>query len=80
MTKKCEDRLSEDLKKVDFEWLEKFKAKVDEEWERRLKENYVEVTKLICSRDKVMGVRALDRLTEQEIDVRARLVLNAAGP
>ncbi len=42
--------------------------------------NYVEATKFLWRDSAVCGVRARDRLTGEEFDVRARLTLNAAGP
>jgi glycerol-3-phosphate dehydrogenase len=42
--------------------------------------NYVEATKFLWRGSAVCGVRARDRLSGDEFDVRARLVLNAAGP
>jgi glycerol-3-phosphate dehydrogenase len=42
--------------------------------------NYVEATDFIWRGDRVCGVRARDRLTGDAFDIRAQLVLNAAGP
>jgi glycerol-3-phosphate dehydrogenase len=42
--------------------------------------NYVEAVKFLWRDSSVCGVRARDRLSGEEFDVRARLVLNAAGP
>ncbi|HKU17128.1 MAG TPA: FAD-dependent oxidoreductase [Steroidobacteraceae bacterium] len=42
--------------------------------------NYVEATRFLWSGAAVCGVRARDRLSGEEFDVRARLTLNAAGP
>jgi glycerol-3-phosphate dehydrogenase len=42
--------------------------------------NYVEAVKFLWRGSAVCGVRARDRLTGEEFDVRARLILNAAGP
>jgi glycerol-3-phosphate dehydrogenase len=42
--------------------------------------NYVEATKFLWRDSAVCGVRARDRLSGEEFDVRARLTLNAAGP
>jgi glycerol-3-phosphate dehydrogenase len=42
--------------------------------------NYVEATSLNWRGAAVCGVRARDRLSGDEFDIRARLVLNAAGP
>jgi glycerol-3-phosphate dehydrogenase len=42
--------------------------------------NYVEASKFLWRGSAVCGVRARDRLTGEEFDVRARLTLNAAGP
>lgn len=42
--------------------------------------NYTEATKFLWRGSQVCGVRARDRLSGEEFDVRARLTLNAAGP
>jgi glycerol-3-phosphate dehydrogenase len=42
--------------------------------------NYVEATKFLWRDSAVCGVRARDRLSGEEFDLRARLTLNAAGP
>ena len=42
--------------------------------------NYVEATKFLWRGSSVCGVRARDKLSGEEFDVRARLTLNAAGP
>jgi glycerol-3-phosphate dehydrogenase len=42
--------------------------------------NYAEATKFLWRDSAVCGVRARDRLSGEEFDVRARLTLNAAGP
>lgn len=42
--------------------------------------NYVEVRHLIRRNDHISGVHAVDRLTGTALDVRGRLVINAAGP
>jgi glycerol-3-phosphate dehydrogenase len=42
--------------------------------------NYVEATRMLWDGDRVCGARVRDRLTGDELDVRARLTLNAAGP
>lgn len=42
--------------------------------------NYVEVTGFLKSGNRVMGVRARDVLTEEELDIRAKIVLNTSGP
>jgi Glycerol-3-phosphate dehydrogenase len=42
--------------------------------------NYVEATKFLWRGSSVCGVRARDRLSGEEFDLRARLTLNAAGP
>jgi glycerol-3-phosphate dehydrogenase len=42
--------------------------------------NYVEVRHLLRKDDRVFGVHAVDTLTGSTIDVRGRLVINAAGP
>ena len=42
--------------------------------------NYVEAVDFVWEGDRVRGVKARDRLDGSEFDIRARLVLNAAGP
>jgi glycerol-3-phosphate dehydrogenase len=42
--------------------------------------NYVEATNFLWRGSSVVGVRARDRLSGEEFEVRARLTLNAAGP
>ncbi|MGA7673064.1 MAG: FAD-dependent oxidoreductase, partial [Nitrolancea sp.] len=42
--------------------------------------NYVEATDLMMRSGRVGGVHALDRLTNSELSVQARVVVNAAGP
>lgn len=42
--------------------------------------NYVEAEELLSDGKRVAGVRAVDRLTGDRFDIRARLVINAAGP
>lgn len=42
--------------------------------------NYVEALEFLWDKHRVCGVRARDRLDGSEFDIRARLVLNAAGP
>lgn len=42
--------------------------------------NHAEVTGLLRCRERVSGVRVRDRLDGRDFEVRARLVLNAAGP
>lgn len=42
--------------------------------------NYVEAVSLLRHRDRVTGVIARDRLTGERIEVKSRVVLNAAGP
>jgi glycerol-3-phosphate dehydrogenase len=42
--------------------------------------NYAEATKFLWRGSSVCGVRARDRSSGEEFDVRARLTLNAAGP
>ena len=42
--------------------------------------NYVEATDLMREGSQVVGVQAMDRLTDTPINIRARVVLNAAGP
>ncbi len=42
--------------------------------------NYVEVTRFIRQGDRVIGVEARDRLSDSRLEVRGRVILNAAGP
>ncbi|MBN1249987.1 MAG: glycerol-3-phosphate dehydrogenase/oxidase [Anaerolineae bacterium] len=42
--------------------------------------NYVEVTGLLGDDTRVTGVRARDLLDDQELEIRAELVINSAGP
>jgi glycerol-3-phosphate dehydrogenase len=42
--------------------------------------NYTEAVRFLWDGRRVRGVRALDRLGKDEFDIRAKLVLNAAGP
>jgi glycerol-3-phosphate dehydrogenase len=42
--------------------------------------NYVEAERLLTEGTRVTGVQAADRLTGDRFDIRARLVINAAGP
>lgn len=42
--------------------------------------NYLEVTRLLKDGSRIAGARALDRVGGQEVEIRARMVLNAAGP
>jgi glycerol-3-phosphate dehydrogenase len=42
--------------------------------------NYVEASRFLWDGKRVRGVRAYDRLGGNDFDIRARLVLNAAGP
>jgi glycerol-3-phosphate dehydrogenase len=42
--------------------------------------NHVEATEFLWDRKRVSGVCARDRASNDEFDIRARLVLNAAGP
>ncbi len=42
--------------------------------------NYVEATDLIREGDRVLGVRARDKLSGNELEIRSKAVLNAAGP
>jgi glycerol-3-phosphate dehydrogenase len=42
--------------------------------------NYLEVTGFQMQNGKVVGVKALDILTDKEITIRSRVVLNTAGP
>jgi glycerol-3-phosphate dehydrogenase len=42
--------------------------------------NYVEAKSLILDGNRVVGVRAVDRRADQVIEIKGRVVLNAAGP
>jgi len=42
--------------------------------------NYVEAQRLLVEGTRVTGVRAIDRLSGDQLEIRARLVINAAGP
>lgn len=42
--------------------------------------NYIEVTRFLTAGDRIVGVAALDRLSGESIEIRGRMVLNAAGP
>jgi len=42
--------------------------------------NYLEVIRLLKDGSRIVGARALDRVGGQEVEIRARMVLNAAGP
>jgi glycerol-3-phosphate dehydrogenase len=42
--------------------------------------NYVEAERLITEGTRVTGIQAADRLTGDRFEIRARLVINAAGP
>jgi glycerol-3-phosphate dehydrogenase len=42
--------------------------------------NYVEAERLLLEAGRVVGVAAVDRLDGSRFDIRARLVINAAGP
>ncbi len=42
--------------------------------------NYLEVFRLLKDGSRIVGARALDRVGGQEVEIRARMVLNAAGP
>jgi glycerol-3-phosphate dehydrogenase len=42
--------------------------------------NYVEAERLLTEGTRVTGVQAADRLSGQRFEIRARLVINAAGP
>lgn len=42
--------------------------------------NYVQAEQLLGDARRVSGVQALDRLTGERFEIRARLVINAAGP
>jgi glycerol-3-phosphate dehydrogenase len=42
--------------------------------------NYIEAGKLLTDGTRVIGVQAVDRLTGSQLEIRARMVINAAGP
>ncbi len=42
--------------------------------------NYMEANRLLLEGDRVVGVEARDRIGEVQLQIRARLVINAAGP
>lgn len=42
--------------------------------------NYVEVTGFLKNRNSVVGVMARDVLTDEELDIRAKIVVNTTGP
>lgn len=42
--------------------------------------NYVEATELLTQRGRAAGIRAVDRLAGRQLDIRGRVVINAAGP
>lgn len=42
--------------------------------------NYLEANNLIMKGDRVVGVLAVDTLSGQELEIRAKLVINATGP
>jgi glycerol-3-phosphate dehydrogenase len=42
--------------------------------------NYVEAERLLVEGTRVIGVRAIDRLSGSRLEIRARMVINAAGP
>ena len=42
--------------------------------------NHIEAEGLLLEGSRVLGARVRDRLTEERFDIRARLVINAAGP
>lgn len=42
--------------------------------------NYIEVTELLRSRNRVVGVKAKDVLTDEALQIRAKLVVNTSGP
>jgi glycerol-3-phosphate dehydrogenase len=42
--------------------------------------NYVEAESLLIEGSRVIGIKAVDRLAGARFDIRARLVINAAGP
>jgi glycerol-3-phosphate dehydrogenase len=42
--------------------------------------NYLEVTDFLKNNDRVLGVKAQDVLSKQQLEIRGKCVLNAAGP
>jgi glycerol-3-phosphate dehydrogenase len=42
--------------------------------------NYVEVTRFLRAGDRIVGVKAVDRLSGSELEIQARMVVNASGP
>lgn len=42
--------------------------------------NYAEVLTLLVDGNKVFGVKVVDRLTGEEFDIQAKVIVNAAGP
>jgi glycerol-3-phosphate dehydrogenase len=42
--------------------------------------NYVEAERLLVDKTRVIGVQAIDRLSGERLEIRARMVINAAGP
>ena len=42
--------------------------------------NYVEVTGFLRQGDDICGIKAVDRLSEDQVDIRSRFVVNASGP
>jgi glycerol-3-phosphate dehydrogenase len=42
--------------------------------------NYIEVEGFIKNRNKICGVNAVDVVSEQEIEIKAHIILNATGP
>ncbi|MHA2215347.1 MAG: FAD-dependent oxidoreductase [Candidatus Hodarchaeales archaeon] len=42
--------------------------------------NYIEVTGFIIENKRIIGVKAKDLLTTEELEIRARMVLNTSGP
>jgi glycerol-3-phosphate dehydrogenase len=42
--------------------------------------NYIKVTEFITKDNRVLGVKAKDTLTGEELNIRAKIILNASGP
>ncbi len=42
--------------------------------------NYVEVTEFLKYENRITGVKARDVLTEEELDIRAKIIVNTSGP
>jgi len=42
--------------------------------------NYVEAIDFLCSKARVVGIEARDRITGEQLPIRGKVVLNAAGP